>query len=172
MDVSRQDKYRRQQAKDSFDRRVDQWIETGRQFVDGVAGTRPGKRRSINVDRRSSSSLESVGRWVGDKIDWFLEDEDDWVEPWQSDTKETNLVKKKPLDAISRRSPKEISSRTELNQTSASSDDWPQDSDYRVDKWQRPQPDQRLNNDPISKRSRKSNSSDRRPLPRSSRRRF
>ena len=51
---------------DRRDRRLDTWIETGRQFVDGVSGRRPGQRRS-------SFDLDSVGRWVGDKVEWLLE---------------------------------------------------------------------------------------------------
>ena len=44
------------------ERRRDVWLETGRQIVDGVSGRRPGQRRS-------SLDLESVGRWVGDKVE-------------------------------------------------------------------------------------------------------
>ena len=86
--------------KDSRERRMDQWLETGRQLVDGVAGRRPGQRRS-------SLDLDSVGRWVGDRIDWLLDDDEDWQEPWQED-RETDLLNgggKRPLDAISRRVP-------------------------------------------------------------------
>ena len=61
---------------DRRDRRLDTWIETGRQFVDGVSGRRPGQRRS-------SFDLDSVGRWVGDKVEWLLEEDDAWREPWQ-----------------------------------------------------------------------------------------
>ena len=61
------------------ERRRDVWLETGRQIVDGVSGRRPGQRRS-------SLDLESVGRWVGDKVDWLLEEDDDWREPWQEST--------------------------------------------------------------------------------------
>ena len=68
---------RRQRSRDPLDRRFDQWLETGRQLVDGVAGTRPGQRGSGRTDRRSTPSLENVGRWVGDKIDWFLEEDED-----------------------------------------------------------------------------------------------
>ena len=41
---------------DRRDRRLDTWIETGRQFVDGVSGRRPGQRRN-------GFDLDSVGRW-------------------------------------------------------------------------------------------------------------
>ena len=38
-----------------LDRRVDKWLETGRQFVDGVSGTRPGMRRINSTGFKSSS---------------------------------------------------------------------------------------------------------------------
>ena len=40
----RQPMNRQQRSRDPLERRMDQWFETGRQFVDGVAGNRPGKR--------------------------------------------------------------------------------------------------------------------------------
>ena len=69
----------RQRSQDSGDRRLDQWLETGRQLVDGVAGTRPGRRAAGGA--RPSVHLESVGRWVGDKIDWLMDEEEDWGDP-------------------------------------------------------------------------------------------
>ena len=80
MDSIRPNQPRRYRSREPLDRRFDQWIATGRQFVDGVAGNRPGKRRPFNTSRFSSSSFESVGRWVGDKLDWLLEEEDGWLE--------------------------------------------------------------------------------------------
>ena len=80
------------------ERRRDVWLETGRQIVDGVSGRRPGQRRS-------SLDLESVGRWVGDKVDWLLEEDDDWREPWQESTPRSGRRRKRPLEAISRRQP-------------------------------------------------------------------
>ena len=85
----------RQTMEDRRDRRLDTWIETGRQFVDGVSGRRPGQRRS-------SFDLDSVGRWVGDKVEWLLEEDDAWREPWQ-DTDRPLRSGKRPLEAISRR---------------------------------------------------------------------
>ena len=160
-------------SRDSRDRRMDQWLETGRQFVDGVSGRRPGQRRS-------SIDLDSVGRWVGDRIEWLLEDDEDWREPWQ-DARETDVLNrsgKRPLEAISRRvqrpssspdgvvpsSPQPPSQQPPLQQsaglddpTSGSSSDadaWPDDESFRVEHWTR-------SNDATSRRA----------LPRSSRRR-
>ena len=70
---------RPQRSPDPFDRRLDRWLDTGRQLVDGVSGARPGRR---GVDRFDGASrLDAVGRWVGDRIDWLLDEEDDWREP-------------------------------------------------------------------------------------------
>ena len=66
--------------RDQRDRRLDQFLETGRQLVDGVSGRRPGQRPG---QRRSGLDLDSVGRWVGEKVEWLLEEDDDWQEPWQ-----------------------------------------------------------------------------------------
>ena len=51
--------------RDQRDRRLDQFLETGRQLVDGVSGRRPGQRPG---GRRSGLDLDSVGRWVGEKV--------------------------------------------------------------------------------------------------------
>ena len=67
-----EERYERlERSRDPRDRRLDQWLETGRQLVDGVAGRRPGQRRA-------GLDLDSVGRWVGDKVEWLLEEDDDW----------------------------------------------------------------------------------------------
>ncbi|MFL0781897.1 MAG: RNA helicase, partial [Prochlorococcus sp.] len=79
MDARRQ---RRQRSRDPLDRRFDQWIETGRQLVDGVSGARPGQRGASRAEGPAIPSLDGVGRWVGDKIDWLMDEEEDWREPW------------------------------------------------------------------------------------------
>ena len=165
-------------SRDSRDRRMDQWLETGRQFVDGVSGRRPGQRRS-------SIDLDSVGRWVGDRIEWLLEDDEDWREPWQN-ARETDVLNrsgKRPLEAISRRvqrpsslldgvapsSPQPPSQQPPLQQSpgledpssgsSSDADAWPDDESFRVERWTR------------SSETRSSDQSPKRALPRSSRRR-
>jgi hypothetical protein len=65
---------------------LDQWMSAGRQLVDGVAGARPGSRpQARGAERRTGGrpGLEGLGRWVENRIDWFLEGDDDWQEPWQ-----------------------------------------------------------------------------------------
>ena len=117
---------------DHRDRRLDTWIETGRQFVDGVSGRRPGQRRS-------SFDLDSVGRWVGDKVEWLLEEDDAWREPWQG-TDRPLRSSKRPLEAISRRGRQAASAPSVPAMTSPDPgpvDDWPEDDSFRVDRWQR-----------------------------------
>ena len=171
MDISRNTPSKRQRSRDPLDRRVDKWIETGRQFVDGVAGTRPGQRKALNAVRASSSSLESVGRWVGDKLDWLLEEEEDWSEPWESVSEMSTSSSKRPLDAISKRVGNvRSSSSLEGPEGLLVDDQWPDDSSFRVDRWQRGQHDQNTDHESPSRVRRPSPRSERRPLPRSSRR--
>ena len=134
-----------------MERRLDTWLETGRQLVDGVSGRRPGQRRT-------SLDLDSMGRWVGEKVDWLLDDDDDWREPWQEQTspEASRRGGKRPLQAVSRRRP------------SAADDSWPEDESFRLQRWQRTAGlDGQLDEQPV----RQSMRSPRRVLPRSSRRR-
>ena len=140
------------------ERRRDVWLETGRQIVDGVSGRRPGQRRS-------SLDLESVGRWVGDKVEWLLEDDEDWREPWQEGGARAGRSGKRPLEAISRRQPQPPAA-SPAPPDIGSPDDWPEDDSFRVDRWQRSRAAQR-DADPMSEPAAPS----RRALPRSSRRR-
>ena len=134
-----EERYERlERSRDPRDRRLDQWLETGRQLVDGVAGRRPGQRRP-------GLDLDSVGRWVGDKVEWLLEEDDDWREPWQ-ESAEPKARRKQPLQAISRRSRQRPmpTAASQLPPTAAPSvaessapDDWPDDDLFQVQRWQR-----------------------------------
>lgn len=76
--------YRRSEPR--IEQRLDQWMAAGRQLVDGVAGARPGSRpgtRSAPSRAGSPLRLDHLGRWVEDRLDWLLEDDDGWREPWQ-----------------------------------------------------------------------------------------
>jgi hypothetical protein len=171
---------RRQQGQ-----RLDQWLETGRQFVDGVAGTRPGRRSG----RGTSVRLDAVGRWVGDKIDWLLDEEDDGRDVWQSDaplptstSPQRSIASlsrsqqpsraKRPLEAISRRQPARIPPTPQSLQPAVTRDEtwpddaWPEESDFRVDRWQRPVERSQPRRAPVEPAP-----ASRRSLPRSSRRR-
>jgi len=70
-----------------FDQRLDQWLATGRQLVDGVAGARPGSRASARPQPGGRAGgvprPGGLGRWVEEKLDWLLDDDDGWREPWE-----------------------------------------------------------------------------------------
>ena len=196
---------RPQRSPDPFDRRLDRWLDTGRQLVDGVSGARPGRR---GVDRFDGASrLDAVGRWVGDRIDWLLDEEDDWREPpepssrWDSPRspsrptvsasssrmeRPVSAGRKRPLEALSRRQPvlpppsavEPTASAPSVQPdpvVSEADDAWPDDDNFRVDRWKRssgpssPSPADLSPVDPAPMASPRTTA--RRPLPRSSRRR-
>ena len=155
------DSRRIRNLRNSFDRnivdkQVDKIFETGRQFVDGVSGARPGKRRNSDFQGITSKSVKKVGRWVSEKVDLFFdEDNDDWYDDDnfyddKSDiktfTRESNSYKsakpysKRPLEAISLRQPKNIQTteQKKLPYGKESKDeDWPDEMDFKVERWQR-----------------------------------
>ena len=147
---------RRRNNKNNFeignlDKKVDQIFEAGRQFVDGVSGTRPGSRRRGRINKSSRANVKDMGRWVNDKIDSIFEDEEfeDWYDDNESSdqfkyfsrgidsesTKE-NFMNKRPLEARSLRESNEpVSNKSERLLYPV--DDWPEDADFKVNKWQR-----------------------------------
>ena len=150
------DSSRRRNNKNNFeignlDRKVDQFLEAGRQFVDGVSGTRPGSRRRGRFNRFSRSNVNDLGRWVSDKVDSFFEEEefDDWISDTESSNQfksfsrgidsgsiKENFMNKRPLTARSlRESNKPASNNAERLLYPV--DDWPEEGDFKVNKWQR-----------------------------------
>ena len=131
----------RQRSRAPLDRRMDKWIQAGKQVVDGVAGNRPGQRRRGWQDSDTSANFEKVGRWMEEKIDWFFEDEDDWLdndeldgEPFQESTNKT----KRPLTAISLRVPKALPPHIEARRSNSNElDEWPDDQSFKLNKWER-----------------------------------
>ena len=141
--------------KNIVDKQVDKIFETGRQFVDGVSGTRPGKRRNSEFQGITSKSVKKVGRWVSEKVDLFFdEDNDDWNdENFYDDnsdiktfTRELNSFEsdkpysKRSLEAISLRQPKNLQTteQKKLPYVKESKyEDWPDEMDFKVERWQR-----------------------------------
>ena len=131
----------RQRSRAPLDRRMDKWIQTGKQVVDGVAGNRPGQRRGGWQDKETSVNFEKVGRWVEEKVDWFFEDDDDWLdnedlddEPFQESI--NNI--KRPLTAISLRVPKALPPQVEESRNNLDElDEWPDDQSFKLNKWER-----------------------------------
>ncbi len=137
--------------KNIVDKQVDKIFETGRQFVDGVSGARPGKRRNSDFQGITSKSVKKVGRWVSEKVDL---DNDDWNDGNFYDdsrdsktfSRESNSYEsakqhsKRPLEAISLRQPKNLQTteQKKLPYLKESKDeDWPDEMDFKVERWQR-----------------------------------
>ena len=166
----------RQRSRVSLDRRMDQWIQTGKQVVDGVAGNRPGQRRSGSQDKMNGPNFETVGRWMEEKIDWFFEEDDDWLEHEDSDDaviQESIINTKRPLGAISLRAPKALPARIEDKRNNLNEmEEWPDQESFKLSRWERKnnlikQNEQNLNDSFQDERSTK-----RRNIPRSSRRKY
>ena len=166
----------RQRSREPLDRRMDKWIQTGKQVVDGVAGNRPGQRRAGWQDKPNGPNFEKVGRWMEEKIDWFFEEDEDWLDNEDSDDdplKETIINRKRPLGAISLRAPKALPPQIDVQRDNLNEmDEWPDDQSFKVNRWERQnnlikqnEPDL---NDPLPEER----SIKRRNIPRSSRRKY
>jgi len=164
------------------DKQVDKIFETGRHFVDGVSGARPGKRRYSDFQGITSKSVKKVGRWVSEKVDLFFdEDSDENFYDNNNDivtfTSESNSYEstkphsKRPLEAISLRQPKNLKTtdqKTLPYGKDSKDEDWPDEMDFKVERWQRA-PEKETN---ISRnQSNQQGQSKSRNLPRSRRRR-
>ena len=188
MDSRRPRNFRNNFDRTILDKQVDKIFETGRQFVDGVSGSRPGKKRSTDFQGISRRNVKNVGRWVSDKMDMFFEEEDDWsdqensneaIQDMKSFSRESKFIdeekpsSKRPLEALSLRQPKslQIEEQKKLPYgTSNSFDEWPDDSDLKVDRWQRSY--ERSDEINVNQDNPKSVSNSGRSIPRSRRRRI
>ena len=155
--------------------RLDQWMSAGRQLVDGVSGARPGSRpgaRGATGRAAGRPSLDGLGRWVENKLDWLLEEDEDWREPWEQPAPrrleppapqvapEPRPQGRRPLEAISRRATPQLTPAA----PSTGPGDWPEDDTFSVSRWQR----QPAAPSPLTDQSRPAG----RAVPRSSRRRL
>ena len=165
----------RQRSRAPLDRKMDQWIRTGKQVVDGVAGNRPGQRKVGSQDKKTGPTFDKVGRWMEEKIDWFFED-DDWMENEDLDDdplQESMVNTKRPLSAISLRAPKALPPQIEKKRNNLDEiNEWPDEESFKLNRWKRTdnlikQNDQDLNNSIQDGQSPR-----RRNLPKSSRRKY
>ena len=188
MDSRRSRNFKNNFDRTILDKQVDKFFETGRQFVDGVSGARPGKIRNTDFQGISRRSVKNVGKWVSDKMEMFFEEEDDWTDQEnsyeelhdiKSFSRESRLVdvekpfSKRPLEALSLRQPKnlQIDEQKKLPYGKSNSfDEWPGDSDLKVDRWQRSY--EKVNEINSNKDSIKNGLINGRSIPRSRRRRI
>ena len=166
----------RPRSRTSLDRRMDKWITTGKQVVDGVTGNRPGQNRSGWQDKNRGPNLEKVGRWMEEKIDWFFEEDDDWLDNDEIDDdflQESVMNTKRPLGAISLRAPKALPSRIDQKRNySNKTDEWPDDQSFKLNKWERKDNLIKQNEQDLKYSFQDERSSRRRNIPRSSRRKY
>jgi hypothetical protein len=154
-----------------LDERLEQWVSRGREFVDGVSGTRPGSRANLRGAGRSSTRRrDGLGRWVEGKLDWLLDDRDDWREPWDTDRTVTPPTSappsppqrpRLPLQAISRRgtvvappvrtpapqppatgrpTPERARETPERSEMIDTAKEWPEEEVFTVPRWRRQEP--------------------------------
>ena len=185
MDSRRIKNLRNSFDKNIVDKQFDKIFETGRQFVDGVSGARPGKRRNSDFQGITSKSVKKVGRWVSEKVDLFFdEDNDDWndenfyddnsdIKPFSRESNSYESTKpnsKRPLEAISLRQPKNLptTEQKKLPYGKESKEDWPDEMDFKVERWQR---SSEIENNTSRDQSNQKVQSKTRNLPRSRRRR-
>ena len=166
----------RQRSRAPLDRRMDKWIQTGKQVVDGVAGNRPGQRRGGWQEKNTGANFEKVGRWMEEKIDWFFEDDDDWLDYENLDDDSiqgSKLNPKRPLGAISLRAPKALPPRIELERDNLKKiDEWPDEQSFKIDRWKRKENLTKRSGDDLSNSFQDEPSVKRRNIPRSSRRKY
>ena len=166
----------RQRSREPLDRRMDKWIQTGKQVVDGVAGNRPGQKREGWQDKSNAPNFEKVGRWMEDKIDWFFEDDDDWLDNDNSDDDALEAITnniKRPLGAISLRAPKALPPRIEETSNHlAEIDEWPDSQAFKLNKWERKDNLIKHNQEDLNDSFQDEPSIRRRNIPRSSRRKY
>jgi hypothetical protein len=138
---------------------VNRWVSRGKQLVDGVSGARPGSRPPGRPGERRPGArpgLDGLGRWVENRLEWLLEDGDDWREPWEEEAPVVAPVvrpapaagrPRRPLEAVSRRgrrqaAPAPVPSQDAtdpdaVDPNAAVTDDWPDDAAFSLPRWQR-----------------------------------
>ena len=166
----------RKRSRATLDQRMDKWIQTGKQVVDGVAGNRPGQRRGSWQDKTTAQNIENVGRWMEEKIDWFFEDDVDWIDNEDSvedPDQESFINTKRPLGAISLRAPKALppqiaETKNNFNQI----DEWPDEHSFKLNKWERKDISTKDNKQDLNDSFQDERTARRRNFPRSSRRKY
>ncbi len=140
---------------ESFDKKIDQFFEAGKQIADGFSGARPGTRKKSSFREFSRRNVRNVGNWVTDKMDSFFEDDFEEGNNYDinMDEKEFKTFRrggdaeedfsfhvKRPLEAISLRLKDKIIDQQKKLAPSKdhSNQDWEEDSFFQTNKWKRP----------------------------------
>ena len=128
-------------------------FEAGMDVVGGAAGARPGSQRRSR--RQGGAGVGEIGRWLGDKVSWLLDDED-WDDDWQRNQPPSGRQERdgrvspsvKPDPAAPQR-PREPRLRRPLGVIphpappllqEAAGEEWPDEQMFRVERWERGQP--------------------------------
>ena len=133
---------------DPLEQGLDRLVSAGRQLVDGVSGARPGSRTAARGAQRGGEDrrpgLDRLGRWVEDKIDWILDEDEDWREPWQEPAPRQSLPREpvqrenvRQVEPAGRRPLEAISRRGRSGDGAVPQDDWPDDASFSIPRWQR-----------------------------------
>ncbi|MEB3258889.1 MAG: hypothetical protein VKN83_11320 [Cyanobacteriota bacterium] len=158
--------------------RLETWVSRGRELVDGVSGTRPGSRPGARGGERSGPGArfgrDGLGRWVEGRLDWLLDDREDWREPWQETERPHS---RPPLDAISRRgrpsprlgTPPVQAAGPQPAEEAPTNQVWPEEETFSVPRWRREDPSPSRPANPLADPAPVVPPG--RPLPRSTRRR-
>jgi hypothetical protein len=140
-----------------LEERLEGWVSRGRDLVDGVSGARPGTRPPARSAERPGAGgrggFDGLGRWVEGRLDWLLDDRDDWREPWQEAPRapaedpdpEPSPPRRSrpPLEAISRRrapAAAPASAPAPGSGISRPDRDWPEEEVFSVPRWRREEP--------------------------------
>ncbi len=130
---------------DPLEQGFDRLVSAGRQLVDGVSGARPGSRTAPRGAQRGGEDrrpgLDRLGRWVEDKIDWILDEDEDSPEPWQEPAQRQS-VPREPVQRVEpsgRRPLEAISRRGRSGDGGAAQEEWPDDASFSIPRWQRQQ---------------------------------
>ena len=134
---------RARRGSDPLEQGLDRLVSAGRQLVDGVSGARPGLRAGARGGVSNASlrpRLDQLGRWVEDKLDWILDEDEDWREPWQEPARQgepaperaVQPARRRPLEARSRRM-----APPAKPEAWPDADAWPDDASFVIPRWQR-----------------------------------
>jgi hypothetical protein len=176
-----------------LEQRLDRWMSTGRQLVEGVSGSRPGARQG---NRRSEGrpgsrgGFDGLGRWERTGGRSSGRSDRPRRQPLQAISRRGSMAAARPVETATERDvgaeqdrirPAAAADPDRSDSGSGAAQDWPDDEVFSVPRWQRPSAPLRRPDplqEELTQRSGRERDADgeppsgaARPLPRSSRRR-